>query len=113
MNKGEFHLALHQKLVETADLLLYYYNPCLMEHGGASCLRGEPIPCCSNRTRFKRDDPDDLKCRFLGLNGCEFINIECKIWLCEEAQEQAAPLLRFALGQLFEIAKAFGLTNER
>lgn len=110
IGKNEFRLALHQKLCETADLLLLYHNPCWMR--GGACLRGNPNPCCV-RTRFKRWNPEDRECYWLGEHGCTFPNIECKAWLCEAALQEAPQELLAGLKALEDIAKRYELTNER
>lgn len=110
MHEQEFRLALHQKLCEAADILLFHHNPCRMQ--GNTCLAGDPNPCCI-RTRFKRWDLGDKRCRFIGERGCEFPNIECKVWLCSLAKDQASRECLSALQSLENIAKLYGLTNEQ
>lgn len=110
MNETEFKLALHGKLCDLADLFLYHYNPCHIR--GGACLAGDPNPCCV-RTRFRRFDREDKRCQFITECGCSFPNIECKVWLCQVATEQADPDCLKALHSLDEIARIYRLTNER
>lgn len=109
MNETEFRIACHARLCDLADLVLAYHNPCQARLG--ACLKGDPNPCCI-RTRFKRFEADK-RCMFIGENGCELPNIECKVWLCELALEQADPKALAALKALEDIAKLYGLTNEQ
>lgn len=108
MNEIEFKIALHSRLCDMADLILHYYNPCDIRKG--ACRKADPNPCCV-MTRFKRFD-DDRRCQFLGEGGCEFPNIECKVWLCEIATGAASQECLSALVMVENIAKAYRLTNE-
>lgn len=110
MSDWEFKLAMHHKLNEMADLVLRHYDPCQMKNGGAACLAGDPNPCCI-RTRFKRWDSEDKRCYFLGEKGCTFLNLECKVWLCPIATEQAGQECVDALKAIQTLGKMFGVSE--
>lgn len=98
--------AVEDILTELADALITKYNPCLRE--GNKCRAGSPIPCC-NRTLYKRDDPSDVRCKYIGENGCEFPNLHCKIWMCKTAMKGMDPKCLQAFYLVESLAKLFGL----
>lgn len=109
MTENEFKIALHDRLVAVADLLLFYHNPCQAK--GGACLAGDPNPCCV-RTRFKRWD-GTKPCEFIGPgdSGCQMPNLECKVWLCNLATENAGEDCAKAMRTLQALAEVYGLSQ--
>lgn len=108
---NEFRLALHARLVSTADLLLAQFNPCRIQD--KKCLAGE---YCCVRTRFKRRNREDRRCYFLDPDGCTFTNIWCKTWFCHAVralQDEPTVTCLTAMDALHQVAKLYGLTYER
>jgi hypothetical protein len=63
------------------------------------------IPCC-NRTKYKRDDPQDTRCKYLNA-GCEYPNLHCKIWMCKTVMKMMDPKLLQAFYLIESLAKLF------
>jgi hypothetical protein len=100
--------AVEEDVIRFVDALLKKYNPCQKE--GNKCVAGSPIPCC-NRTLYKRDDPKDVRCLYIGESGCTHPNLHCKIWLCKTAMRTMDPEVLKVFFLIESIAKVFGLTK--
>lgn len=107
MTELEFKILLHEKLCDLADLFLYYYKPCGIKNG--KCLTGS-FPCCIG-SRFTQNSNE--KCHFLGLYGCKFKNVECKVYLCNKAFIKANVNCIKSLEAINTIAKIYVLTTEK
>jgi hypothetical protein len=104
MTELEFKIIIHNKLCDIADTILMYYNPCQIKDG--KCLL-DNFPCCT-RTNNKRLD-GDIRCQFLGENGCTIRNLRCKTWLCETAIRKTNQECIEALKIIEQMMKLYGL----
>lgn len=94
------------ELIQAAQEFNRKHDPCALR--GGSCRVALKNPCCYN-TRFKREDPNDLRCLYLGPHGCEHSNLECMIWFCATAICKMSPEQLQELKQLEDTAKRQGL----
>lgn len=101
MNDKEFVAKLKNQLIDITDLFLEFYDCCGIER--EQCKAGDPNPCCTGNTIF------GLGCEHLSKEGCIFINLDCKLWLCNTAIESTDLKCIDSLKMLENIAKNFGL----
>jgi len=102
MTEMEFVIQFHNKLMEVARLVTYYYNPCKIE--GNSCLVDNPNPCCINSIFGKG------VCPFMG-EGCEYRNLGCSVWFCKtslEKMDEKCKKIFYGLEELGEIYNLIG-----
>lgn len=97
-----------EELNNRIDALIRLYDPCCL--CGHSCLVSEKNPCCFN-TRFKREDPNDIRCLYLGENGCTYPNLECRIWFCDTAIKAMNPECLRGVIEIEAEAKRLGLIS--
>lgn len=100
-SEHELISSLEKKLIEMADLLIEYYNPCDLRVG--SCRGGDPTLCCTH-TPFGSD-----VCPFLKEHHCTFQNSNCKLWFCESALKSLDPKAVEAFILLQKFAQVYGL----
>lgn len=103
MTEPDLVLFLNQKLIEIAGAMMEFYSPCDLH--GSSCRAGDPNPCCIN-SQFRKG-----LCPFW-MNGCEFKNCDCKLWICETAIKTTDPKCVEALILLEQFGRLYGLVRE-
>lgn len=103
LRENELHAFLYQKLLEMGDAMMQFYDCCHIE--GGTCKAG-PNPCCTH-TQFGKG-----RCPFQRADGgCNFQNLDCKLWLCDTAVATTDPKCVEGLVLLQRFAQLFGLSR--
>ena len=105
-----FEEDLDRILFDLADRIMKYYDPCHLDVDG--CLVGRPNPCCSKRTTFPRQDPNDDRCRYLSDDAkCLNANLGCRYWLCNTAVAAVPEECMNLLRAIETIGRHYGLIS--